>query len=72
MDIVFSTRKVIALGIKMLPVSKKLRHVSEFNFMQITGYSLEVNGLKDRKERLTVTYVPSAAIVMILTFQCPL
>ena len=40
--------------------------------MQITGYSLEVNGLKQVwKERLITTYVPSAAIEMLLTFQSP-
>ena len=43
-----------------------------FSFMQITGYSLEVNGFKTGKKKgLTATYVPSAAIEMILAFQSP-
>ena len=42
-----------------------------FSFMQIPGYSLEVNGLKQEKKGLTATYVPSATIEMILTFQSP-
>ena len=48
--IVVPTRKVIALEIKTFPVSKINRHVSVFSFMQITGYSLEVNGLKQEKK----------------------
>ena len=40
--------------------------------MQITRlvFGMEVNGL-NRKQRLTVIYVPSAAKEMILTSQCP-
>ena len=39
--------------------------------MQITGYSLEVNGLKQERTTHRYFYLPSAAIEMILTFQCP-
>ena len=39
--------------------------------MQITGYSLEVNGFKQEKKGLTATYVPSADKEMILAFQRP-
>ena len=36
--------------------------------MQITGYFLEVNGLKQERTTRFTTYVPSAAVEMILTF----
>ena len=48
-----------------------LRHVSEFNFMQITRVFIGSQRFKTEKKRLTVIYVPSAAKEMILTSQCP-